>query len=571
MRYSVWFVAGLLLAAAAPLAAQWKDDIGYTSLKARLGGNLPTGSTIDVTQVESTQAGAYMPDVNHAQFAGKTLQRKSGGTGTSSHATSVGLYFYGQTASVASGIDVIDVYSAVNWYTSGCLNALSSDPPLPELRRIENHSWIGQTGSFLASKILLRADLLSERDGVVMVAAVNNGQGTAIPELMASAYNVLVVGLTNGKSSYGPVVVDNSGRVKPDLVAPASATSFATPMVASAAAILLQTADDEGILADLDAEERRKGKALLTRALLMAGATKEEFSDWRKGFAAPVTDGTVPLDYRFGAGELNIDNSHRILVAGRQSPGDTQDVALTGWDYRRIAGSPPEPEQYFFEIPAGACATRVSVLVAWNRQIELTGTEGEPSLANIDLSLRRVEGGTPGEIVDQSVSSVDNVEHIYRTELAPGRYALRLASDREWVYAMAWDILIEPDTDGDGVPDESDNCWLDVNADQADQDNDGVGDACDACTNTIPGVPVDLVGCPPAYRGDFDGDGDVDAQDLQIFESCLTGPAVGPPASGCEPADLEGDGDVDQSDFGLFQRCWSGENIPPAESCLIEG
>jgi hypothetical protein len=36
------------------------------------------------------------------------------------------------------------------------------------------------------------------------------------------------------------------------------------------------------------------------------------------------------------------------------------------------------------------------------------------------------------------------------------------------------------DTDEDGVPDETDNCPLVANADQADVDNDGMGDACDA-------------------------------------------------------------------------------------------
>ena len=48
------------------------------------------------------------------------------------------------------------------------------------------------------------------------------------------------------------------------------------------------------------------------------------------------------------------------------------------------------------------------------------------------------------------------------------------------------------DTDGDGVPDVSDNCSS-PNLDQADIDGNGRGDACDAC-------PLDAA-------NDADGDG----------------------------------------------------------------
>ena len=52
------------------------------------------------------------------------------------------------------------------------------------------------------------------------------------------------------------------------------------------------------------------------------------------------------------------------------------------------------------------------------------------------------------------------------------------------------------DTDGDGVPDENDNCPNSSNADQLDSDGDGIGDVCDS-----------------ASQPDADGDGVADADD----------------------------------------------------------
>ena len=78
----------------------------------------------------------------------------------------------------------------------------------------------------------------------------------------------------------------------------------------------------------------------------------------------------------------------------------------------------------------------------------------------------------------------------------------------------------------------------------------------------LPSLPPTIV--PP----DFDADGDVDRDDLAHFVACTTGPALGPPYSGCENADLDHDNDVDQADFGLFQRCMSGINVQASPGCM---
>ncbi len=65
---------------------------------------------------------------------------------------------------------------------------------------------------------------------------------------------------------------------------------------------------------------------------------------------------------------------------------------------------------------------------------------------------------------------------------------------------------------------------------------------------------------------DANGDGDVDGEDLAVFQACVSGPAV-PYAGDCAMWDLDDDHDIDQSDFGVFQRCYSGENQPGDPDC----
>jgi len=86
----------------------------------------------------------------------------------------------------------------------------------------------------------------------------------------------------------------------------------------------------------------------------------------------------------------------------------------------------------------------------------------------------------------------------------------------------------------------------------------------------IQGLHVDIGAdeYKPPVPGDFNGDGDVDLDDLVAFQACIRGPAVSL-ASGCEGKDLDPDGDVDQDDFGIFQRCFSGAGTSADPQCAM--
>ena len=80
-----------------------------------------------------------------------------------------------------------------------------------------------------------------------------------------------------------------------------------------------------------------------------------------------------------------------------------------------------------------------------------------------------------------------------------------------------------PDSDGDGVPDDTDNCPMVSNPDQLDTDMDGIGNTCDADDDND-GVADTMDNCPLTAnpdQADFDADG--------IGDTC--DPQTGPPST----------------------------------------
>lgn len=507
-------VAALLLAPAAAKA----DEVGYQELLARLGAAAPTGAAVSVAQVEAQESeGNFGPNRSLAEFAGKAFTDMSGSSGSSGHATFVGQNMYGGATSISPGTARIWLYEAGSFAQGASLNAgnsalLPATPPGGSLPvRVFNHSWIGSFGSAgLDNEVLRRADFAMNRDDTLFVCGENNGAGSAMQPLMSMAYNGIAVGLTSGGHSAGdvPAGTDGVGRMKPELVAPGQFTSFSTPVVSAAAALMYETATSGALAANAG---RRKG--VVVKSALLCGATRGASWTNQAPASGPSRGSTAkPLDPVFGAGTVNVDRSHRIISAGEAVGSLTAAAAvaanaqpLVSWDFETFSAS--TQRHYRIELPLQCDA---SFLVTWNRAPLAQWTTGvSPATLNLRLELRRVVNGTATSITGDagigvfasgnslSVSAVDNVELLQLRGLQPGSYVLSVTRD-------------------------------------------------DAQPISAP-VAVSWFMDVPARFGDLDGNAIVNGADLGLLLGAW---------GSAGPGDLNGDGIVGGADLGLLLGSW---------------
>lgn len=451
----VLFLSGTMSAAA--------DEIGYDALVARLSGqSIPTGAGVGVAQVEAPEVTGtltYGPDQSLSEFSGKTFTPQSGAPLVSSHATFVGKSYYSNTASIAPGITQIYLWE-VNSFLSSNLRygAGAATAPIisPTGLKLFNHSWIGgfagSTPTVGDNEVLRRADWAMNRDDTLYLVGMNNGATSPTYPMMAMGYHGLSVGVISGAHSHGPVPsgADGVGRMKPEIVAPGELTSFSTPVVGSVAALLYQTAATHpSVSANPNADE-----STVIKAALLAGARHR--AGWTNN---PTASGVIrgatskPLDSTYGVDVVNIDRSHRILTGGERDGAATSAAATiipqAGWDFEVI----PSAATRYYRIRSTRPISELSFIATWHRTA--TSAIAAPTIADIDLTLFRVNttGGldtlvgeagaayyTAGNVASRS--AVDNIEHIYLTNLAAGEYVLEAkrigTATTAASYSVAW-------------------------------------------------------------------------------------------------------------------------------------
>ncbi|MEZ6068994.1 MAG: S8 family serine peptidase [Pirellulales bacterium] len=342
---------------------------GYTGERVEIG-------VIDLHQVDSSHpalGGNFLGSVNFAKGAGWLSSHATAvaGAALSQDPTRLGVahgasYWSGQTTNRAGIVpDPEAMTVSVETFAQG-LGILGGNPT-----EVVTMS-IGFNGSDDGNDqwSLALDHVVSTLGTTVVVAAGNDGPSpSSYPGPPGAAYNILSVGATGGSgaalsedytqiapySSRGPT---SDGRSKPDIVAPGSlielptlsgawaetsGTSFAAPIVAGGAALLIDVGLDRGYDTD----------ATVIKSVLLNSADK--LPGWSH-------TQTAPLDPNLGAGQMDLAAAFLQYDAGEQEAGT---VAPTGWDHGLLSAA---SSSYAISaaIPIGE---QVTATLTWNRQV----------------------------------------------------------------------------------------------------------------------------------------------------------------------------------------------------------
>jgi hypothetical protein len=558
---------------ATALWADYKDDIGYTRLAGELTTALADGNGVAVAHVEAQNAdGHWMPDAGNSQFAGKTITDKTGGaSGTSGHATNVGLKFYGNSSSMTPAVTAIDAYDASDWMGLGFLGygwRYGGNPfqPVYDIdtspwtmaapARVANHSWVGALEEGNDEDLLRRLDFAAWRDEYIQITPVGNHTGSNSP-LLNDAFNSITVGRTDGSHPLGTLALDSvytADRTCPLIVVPLTSTSGCAPVVASAAALLVEVGREPDRSTDPAAVStaNRNGDEIFNaerleviKAAILAGAQRvtyntsstTQITDYRQ-------DGANGLDQRYGAGQINVYASYHIVHAGEQNssqdePANGGAIGATGFDMDpSFGGSGGSNTTGTYAFTPTADQRRIYAALVWNLHVD-GGTAQDyvdtAVLYDLNLALYDVTVAGYQRLVAVSSSLKDNTENLW-AGLVPGRaYRMDVTvaggqAAFDWDYALAWRMETPADSDGDGIPDD----WevqngMDYNdtADGSqDSDNDQLTNFAEFENGTDPS------------QADTDGDGQIDGLEVLYHSDPLNPnetaiaavPAADPPA-----------------------------------------
>jgi hypothetical protein len=471
--------------------------LGYTSLWTTYGANLADGSNVSVSQVES---GNLYLNSSDGRFSNKTLTKTStftgNETGSSGHATIIGARFFGNDTgfsqrSVApktgnSPTSSVQMYTYSQWAGSFYLNPGS---PVPygsaNNSRVSSHAY-GATDTTLNTAT--RMDYTVQRDDFLHV--VDATQWSTEGNTFNSVVVTPAQGTTLKTAQIGGSSVYTAGRVSPTVTGPLTgAGSDAIGQTAGVVALLMSrgkmttshvsytTADTLAVTAPYTGVFSTYTKpgyivnsgetAEVVKAALMAGALRSVpsagspldlpgISDYR---VAAVNQSSNGLDFRFGAGMVNAEQSYKIINAGETNSmqdGGSGAIGQYGFDYDIGFGggsvtykdgngntvteaTTNRTADYGFTANA---SSKFMASLVWNVKINGASTVGgnfdsTATLHNMTLTLTDL---TDGVVVQQSASLVDNTQNLWVNLVAGHEYRLTVAAVGTfgWDYGLAW-------------------------------------------------------------------------------------------------------------------------------------
>jgi hypothetical protein len=234
-------------------------------------------------------------------------------------------------------------------------------------------------------------------------------------------------------------------------------TSFASPIVAGGAALLDSTSYNTPALA-ANAASR---DARVIKAVLLNSADK--IPGWTNGQTAhPNGNGGVQtvqsLDYNSGAGALNLTKGYsQYVTAGTRDvagtpSGNQGPVSPVGWDFGQVASGVDNIYPINQPLLGG---TLLTVTLDWFRERAFNvaqQTLSEIAQADLDLIIRDT---TTGNLISESISGVNNTEHLYFTLPRTSMYQIEVnffgtifdfsGSYASEQYGLAWSATAVPE------------------------------------------------------------------------------------------------------------------------------
>jgi hypothetical protein len=243
-------------------------------------------------------------------------------------------------------------------------------------------------------------------------------------------------------------------------------TSFAAPLVAGGAALVVSAAKTLPVLASNPAA----AQSIVVKSLLLTGADKT--TGWSNGQQTVTVGGTTylrttqSLDYAAGAGRLDLATTFGLQVGGQidvvgTGTGSLGTVARTGWDYgSAVIGS--RNDYVIADALTGSTTLTASVDWLRNRYFDYaTTTYADVAQANLNLSVWQLDATNAfTTLIARSESLYNTVEHLSFLLPQSGRYGLRIeypantfdnTAGGVWGsatypqdYAVSWSAVPEP-------------------------------------------------------------------------------------------------------------------------------